>query len=88
MTRRAALLTAVLSALSLCISEAGCKYAMSAQDKGDLLLAERLNAAVIARHDGGMPAADRALAGGAYCAVDGVLWRNAAPILDAGMKCR
>ena len=54
-------------------------------DQSALLLAERDTAAILTRLDSGMPSADRALARGAYCAVDGVLWRAGVGRVDASV---
>jgi len=61
---------------------------LTSTDQSALQASQRDNAAIILRSDAGMPSADRALAKGAFCAVDGVLWRAGTPRVDAGLTCR
>ena len=53
-----------------------------------LLGAERTTAAIVTRHDGGMPSADRLLAASAYCVIDGVMQEAKVAGIDAGIPCK
>ena len=61
---------------------------LSALSQQRLVGAERANAAIVSRHDAGMPSADRLLAASAYCVVSGVLDEAKVPGIDAGIPCR
>ena len=85
-----ATLKLLITLLALLLGSTSCssRTHLAAVDQTSLITAQRDTSAIVDRQDGGMPSADRALAKGAYCAIDGVLVRADAPRADAGINCR
>jgi hypothetical protein len=82
------LLFAIFASTLLMLCTACAATKLSALSQQRLLGAERANAAIIERQDGGMPRADRILAMSAYCVVDGVLHEAKVAGIDASIPCK
>jgi hypothetical protein len=73
----------MLTVMLASIGSLGACVGAAVQDMNALQDAAKLNLAAYRHSDGG---AERALERGAFCAVEGVLKRNGAPLVDGGAE--